>query len=444
MDKKPRLSFWQIWNISFGFLGVQFGFALQNANVSRILSNLGADVHNLSFFWLAAPLMGLIVQPIVGGASDRTWNRLGRRLPYILGGAIVSVSAMFLLPNSSFIVAIMPPVIFGAMMLALMDGSFNVTFQPFRSLVADMLPEDQRNIGYSMQSFLINVGAVIGSVLPYIMTNWWGVQNVAAEGQVPHSVIWSFYIGGSVLIISVLVTMFFTKEYSPEEFRKYNKIDVTETTEHIGFFKTLRSMPKTMLQLAIVQLFSWFALYLMWVFTTPAVAQHYWGTTPSDASSVAYNTAGNWVGISFAGYSFFAALFSILMPRFAKLTSRKFVYSFSLVCGGLGYISMYFFHDPHFILLSMAGVGIAWAAVLAMPFSILSSSLPPKQMGIYMGIFNFTIAGPQILSGLFGGMILEYLFHEHAILMLVLAGISMFCGAISVYWVKDKPVIENN
>jgi maltose/moltooligosaccharide transporter len=442
MNKKPRLSFWQIWNLSFGFLGVQFGFALQNSNVSRILSNLGADVNTLPLFWLAAPLMGLIIQPLVGGASDRTWNRLGRRLPYILGGAIISVSAMFLLPNSSFIVAIMPPVFFGAIMLALMDGSFNITFQPFRSLVADMLPEDQRNLGYSIQSFLINIGAVIGSMLPYALTNWLGVKNFADPGHVPPSVIWSFYIGGSVLIISVIVTIFFTKEYPPAEFRKYNNIDVAESQSHKSFFTILGSMPKTMLQLALVQFFSWFALYLMWVFTTPAVAQHYWGTIPADSSSAAYNTAGNWVGISFAGYSFFAALFSILMPRFIKLTNRKFVYSFSLVCGSLGYMSMYLFHNPHFILLSMVGVGIAWAAILALPFSILSSSLPPKQMGIYMGIFNFTIAGPQILSGVFGGLILKFFFHENAILMLVLAGVSMLCGAFAVHWVKDAPQTE--
>jgi len=438
MNHKPRLSFWQIWNISFGFLGVQFGFALQNGNVSRILSNLGADVNKLPLFWLAAPLMGLIVQPIVGGASDRTWTRLGRRLPYILGGSIISVAAMFLLPNSSFIVAIMPPVIFGAIMLALMDGSFNVTFQPFRSLVADMLPEDQRNLGYSLQSFLINIGAVIGSALPYVLTNWLGVRNSAPTGQVAPSVIWSFYLGGSVLIISVLITILFTKEYPPEEFRKYNDIAEKDKNERMGFLKTLKTMPKTMIQLARVQFFAWFSLYLMWVYTTSAVAQHYWGTQPSDGSSESYNNAAIWVGILFAGYSFFAAMYSMVMPRFAKLTSRKFVYAFSLLCGGIGFMSMYFFHNPHFILISMIGVGIAWAAILAMPFAILSSSLPPKQMGIYMGIFNFTVAGPQIICGFFAGAILKYLFHEHAIMILVLAGISMICGAIAVYWVKDS------
>ena len=300
--KKPNLSYWQIWNLSFGFLGVQFGFALQNANVSRILSSLGADLHNLSFFWLAAPIMGLIIQPIVGWASDKTWNKLGRRKPYILGGALISMLAMFIMPNSAHLTVLIMPVVFGAIMFALMDGSFNVTFQPFRSLVADMLPDDQRNLGYSVQSLLINTGAVIGSILPYFLTNVLGVKNVVPNGQVPPSVIWSFYIGGAVLIISVLITIFKTKEYSPAEFKQFNPREEQEIKQNASFWSTLKSMPKTMLQLAVVQLFAWFALYLMWVYTTPAVAQHYWHTAIGDASSVAYNEAGNWVG-SFSGHT---------------------------------------------------------------------------------------------------------------------------------------------
>jgi maltose/moltooligosaccharide transporter len=442
MDRKPRLSFWQIWNLSFGFLGVQFGFALQNANVSRIFSNLGANIDNLPLLWLVAPMIGLIVQPLIGGASDRTWNRLGRRLPFILAGSIISVAAMFFLPNSSFVVTIMPPVVFGLIMFALMDGSFNVTFQPFRSLVADMLPEDQRNVGYSMQSFLINTGAVIGSALPYLLTHLFGMNNNSVNGHVAPTVIWSFYIGGAVLILSVLVTIVFTREYPPEEFRKYNDISEKDKDVHIGFFTTLKTMPKIMLQLSRVQLFAWMSLYLMWVFTTNAVAQHYWGTQPKDGSSDAYNSAAIWVGILFGAYSLFAALYSILMPRLVKLSSRKIVYAFSLFCGGLGYISMYFFHNPHLILISMVGIGIAWAAILAMPFAILSSSLPPKQMGVYMGIFNFTVAGPQIICAAVAGKILSYFFHERAIMMLILAGISMLCGAVMVYWVNDAPKAE--
>lgn len=440
MNNKPRLSFWQIWNLSFGFLGVQFGFALQNANVSRILSSLGADLHTLPLFWLAAPIMGLIVQPIVGAASDRTWNRIGRRLPFILGGALVSMLAMFFMPNSALVVGVISPIIFGAVMLALMDGSFNVTFQPFRALVADMLPEEQRNIGYSIQSFLINVGAVIGSILPFVLTNIFNVGNVAAEGQVPPSVIWSFYIGGSVLIITVLVTVFRTREHPPKEFQKYNNISEAEQTEKVSFLTLLKSSPKTMLQLAVVQFFSWFALYLMWVFTTPAVAQHYWGTELGDAGSEAYNTAGNWVGIIFGAYSLFAAIFSVAMPWLAKITSRKMVYASSLFMGGLGFLSMFLFKDPNMLLVSMIGVGMAWAAILAMPYAILSSAIEAKKMGVYMGIFNFTIAGPQIVSGIFGGMIVKHLFGSQSIMMIVLAGVAMMIASVSVYFVNDRQI----
>jgi len=439
MKQLPKLSFWQIWNISFGFLGVQFGFALQNANVSRILSNLGADLHQLPLFWLAAPIMGLLIQPVVGYASDKTWNRLGRRSPYILGGAIVSMLAMFLMPNAAHAFAFMAPVIFGAIIFALMDGSFNVTFQPFRALVADMLPEDQRNVGYSIQSFLINTGAVIGSILPYVLTNVLGVGNDAPAGQVPPSVIWSFYIGGSVLILSVLVTVFKTKEYPPAEFNEYNNLTTADVEHKESFIQTLKSMPKTMIQLAVVQFFSWFALYLMWVYTTPAVAQHYWHTTIGDASSAAYNEAGNWVGITFGAYSFFAAIYSIFMPRLAKATSRKLVFSLSLFAGALGFLSMFIFNTPNSLLFSMIGIGFAWAAILSMPFAILSSALPAKKMGVYMGIFNITIAGPQIISGLLGGSILTYFFNGEAIYILLIAGVSMALAGLSVFFVTDKP-----
>ena len=440
MNKKPRLSFWQIWNVSFGFLGVQFGFALQNANASRILSNLGADLHSLSLFWLVAPVMGLLVQPVVGAASDSTWTRLGRRSPYILGGAIVSMLAMFLMPNAPNIISSggLAALIFGAVMLALMDGSFNVTFQPFRALVADMMPEDQRNFGYSIQSFLINVGAVIGSALPFILT-YVGVANEAPQGEVADSVIWSFYVGGSMLILSVLVTVFKTKEHPPKEFEKYNATSENEKDEEkTSILETLRSMPKTMYQLAIVQLFSWFSLFLMWVYSTPAIAQHYWGTKIGDSSSLDYNEAGNWVGITFAAYSLFAALFSLTMPFLMKKIGRKPVYSLSLLAGGLGYISMYFFSNPNMLLVSMIGVGISWAAILALPYAILSDVLPAKRMGIYMGLFNLTVVVPQIISGIFGGSILKYAFDNQAIYILMLSGVSMILGAFSVFLVKEN------
>lgn len=441
MKHKPHLSFWQIWNLSFGFLGVQFGFALQNANASRILSNLGADLHDLSLFWLVAPTMGLLVQPLVGAASDRTWTRLGRRSPFILGGAILSMLAMFFMPNAALVITAggVGALIFGAVMLALMDGSFNVTFQPFRALVADMTPEDQRNFGYSIQSFLINVGAVIGSALPFILTAA-GVANTAEPGKVAPSVIWSFYIGGSMLLLSVLVTVFKTKEYPPAEFEAYNNITEEDKSKakKEGFFKLLLSMPKTMVQLAFVQLFSWFSLFLMWVYSVPAVAQHYWNTPIGDASSSAYNEAANWTGICFAAYSVFAAIFSVAMPFIIKKTNRKLVYSICLVMGALGYISTYFFTSHYMLIVSMLGIGLAWAAILAMPYAILSGSLPAKRMGVYMGLFNLTVVVPQIISGLTSGSILRYLFDGQAIYILVLAGVSMLAGAVFVMFVKDK------
>jgi len=439
MKKQPRLSFWQIWNLSFGFLGVQFGFALQNANASRILSNLGADLHSLSLFWLVAPVMGLLIQPVVGAASDKTWTRIGRRSPYILGGAAFSMIAMFFMPNAPNVISAggVGALIFGAVMLAVMDGSFNVTFQPFRALVADMTPEEQRNVGYSVQSFLINVGAVIGSALPFILTAL-GVRNDAPAGEVADSVIWSFYLGGSILLLSVLVTVFKTKEHPPEKFDEYNNITAEDKEKKESIFSLLKNLPTTMKQLALVQFLSWFPLFLMWVYATPAFAQHYWNTPIGDASSAAYNEAANWVGICFAAYSLFAALFSIIMPWFIRKTSRKIVYSFALVFGGIGYISTYFFHDQYMLLVSMVGIGFAWAAILAMPYAILSGVLPAKSMGVYMGLFNLTVVIPQIISGVFGGTILKVFFHEQAIYILVLAGILMLLGSVSVFFIKTQ------
>ncbi len=447
MKNKPKLSFWQIWNLSFGFLGVQFGFALQNANASRILSSLGADPHNLSFFWLVAPTMGLVVQPLVGAASDTTWTRLGRRSPYILFGAIVSMLAMFFMPNAPSVITTggAAALAFGVIMLALMDGSFNVTFQPFRALVADMTAEEQRNTAYSVQSFLINVGAVIGSALPYILTAF-GIENQAEAGKVAPSVIWSFYIGGSLLLLSVLVTVIKTKEYPPKDFEAYNGITQEDKERKESFWHLLTHMPKTMQQLSIVQLFSWFPLFLMWVFSTTAISQHYFGV-PLDFKAEhetdmtirqAFEEAGNWVGICFATYSLVAALFSSVMPRLIALSSRKIVYGVALVIGGIAYISTIFFTNHYMLLISMVGIGIAWAAILAMPYAILSGSLPAKRMGIYMGLFNLTVVIPQILSGLLSRVILKDLFGGHGIYVFVFAGVIMLLGSVMVIFVKDK------
>jgi len=440
MKSKPKLSFWQIWNLSFGFLGVQAGFALQNANVSRILSNFGADLHHLSFFWLVAPIMGLVIQPWVGAASDRTWNRLGRRKPFILGGAIAATLGMFLMPNANWVVAIIPPIIFGAIMLALMDASFNVTFQPFRSLVADMTPGEQTTLGYSVQTFLINVGAIIGSFLPYVLTNFMDIDNTAPEGQVPDSVIWSFYLGGGILLLSVLWTVFRTKEYAPKEFAEYQgkSLEEEKVAEKSSFFKTIVNMPAVLGQLAVVQFFSWFALFTMWVYTTPAVAQHIWGTPIGDSSSAAYNEAANWVGVLFGLYSIFAALFSIIMNKVADSFGRKRTFSLALFVGALGFLSIYFFKGQYALIFSMVGVGIAWAAILAMPYAILSQALPAGKTGVYMGIFNITVVVPQIISGILSGTLLKYVFHERAIYMIIMAGISWLLASMMVFVVKDR------
>lgn len=472
-QQKPRLSFWQIWNVSFGFLGVQFGFALQNANASRILSDLGADLHSLSLFWLVAPIMGLIIQPIVGAASDKTWNRLGRRNPYILAGGIAAAIGMLLMPNSATLASFITPLFFGAMMLALMDASFNLAFQPFRALVSDMVPSEQRNVGYSIQSFLINIGAVFGSILPFVLTNVIGLENTASTGQVAPSVIWAFYIGATVMLGSVLWTVLRTKEYTPgtnglSELED-NKVEQSLIEKLVEFFSLVKTMPKTMKQLALVQFFSWFALFIMWVYTMPAIAQHIWGIDakwfdPTYLESVgtipahiaqAKGTAGDWVGIIFAAYSLFAAIASIFMAKVANKIGRKLTYSLSLLAGGIGYLSIMLVHNPELTLvnlgitqisvpqgavslfLPMIGVGIAWAAILAMPYAILAGSLPVKQTGVYMGIFNFTIAAPQIVSGIFAGWILTAVFDNQAIYIIMLAGISMLLGAISVYFVKE-------
>ena len=436
---KPKLNFWQIWNLSFGFLGVQIGYSLQNGNTSRILEALGADVHNIGLFWLAAPLAGLFVQPIVGLSSDKTWTKLGRRIPFILGGAIVSALAMYFMPNSEFFAHLFPALAFGAVMLLLMDTSFNVTMQPFRALVGDMLNDDQKNLGYSVQSALINFGAVFGSLLPYLLTEL-KVSNVPAEGEkVADTVIWSFYIGGTILLLSVLWTVFKTKEYPPEEHAKYNNIDLEANNEKSkqSIWQLIPKAPKIFWQLGLVQFFSWFALFLMWVYTTRAIAQQVWGPEAADAKSMAFNEAGNWTGVMFAFYSGVAALFAFMIPMLAKKIGRKHVYSISLFLGGLGLISVMFVHDKNILLASMIGVGMAWASILAIPYAMLSSSLPAEKMGVYMGLFNATITLPQIAAGLLGGLLISWL-DNSATAIIVVAGISMLLAGFAVYGVKDK------
>ena len=437
--EKPKLSFWQIWNLSFGFLGVQIGYSLQNGNTSRILEALGADVHSIGYFWLAAPLAGLIVQPIIGLSSDKTWTRLGRRIPFIFFGAIVSALAMFFMPNAEYFTYLLPPLAFGATMLLLMDTSFNVTMQPFRALVGDMVNDEQRNLGYSLQSALINFGAVFGSLLPWILAKA-GVANVPAEGEkVAASVIWSFYIGGAILLLTVLWTVFRTKEYAPKEHALYNKIDLeaTENKEKTSILTLIKNAPKIFWQLGFVQFFSWFALFLMWVYTTRAIANQVWGPDAIDAKSIGFNEAGDWTGVMFAFYSAVAAIYSLLIPKIAKAIGRKKVYSFYLLLGGIGLISMLFVEDKNLLLLSISGVGLAWAAILAMPYAMLSGSLPADKMGVYMGLFNATITLPQIVAGLLGGTLIA-LFGGNPMAIIVIAGISMLIAGIAAYFVNQN------
>jgi maltose/moltooligosaccharide transporter len=438
--EKPKLSFWQIWNLSFGFLGVQIGYSLQNGNTSRILEALGADVHSIGYFWLAAPLAGLVVQPIIGLSSDKTWTKLGRRIPFIFFGAIVSALAMFFMPNAEYFTFLLPPLVFGAVMLLLMDTSFNVTMQPFRALVGDMVNDEQRNLGYSLQSALINFGAVFGSLLPWILVKI-GMSNVPAAGEkVAESVIWSFYIGGGILLATVLWTVFRTKEYAPKEHAEYNKIDLNapENKEKTSIFKLIGNAPKIFWQLGIVQFFSWFALFLMWVYTTRAIADQVWGHGEAlDAKSIGFNEAGDWTGVMFAFYSGVAALFSLLIPSIAKSIGRKKTYSFSLVLGGIGLISMFFVEDKNILLLSISGVGLAWAAILAMPYAMLSGSLPADKMGVYMGLFNATITIPQIAAGVLGSTLIA-LFGGNPMAIIVIAGASMLIAGTAVFFVKEK------
>ncbi len=431
MQKKPRLSFWQIWNMSFGFLGIQFGFALQNANASRILQTFGADVHHLGFFWLVAPITGMLIQPIIGYMSDKTWNRFGRRRPYFLVGAMLTSTALILMPNAPHFAGAIAPMFIGGGMLMIMDASINISMEPFRALVADKLPEEQHTLGFSVQTLLIGIGAVVGSWLPYILSHWFGFSGEAqTSGSVPANVMWSFYIGAAVLITSILVTVITTKEYPPEFYED-------EHTEE-GAEKSSFKIPKVMWQLLLVQFFSWFALFSMWVYTTPTVAQHFFGTT--DPNSAAYQDAGNWVGILFGIYNGVSAILALLLPVIAKRVGRKMTHSIALTIGGLSFLSFFVISDYHMLIIPMIGVGFAWGSILAMPYAMLANSIPANKMGMFMGLFNMSITIPQIINGLLSGFILKYAFNNDPIYSIMMAGFLMILGAISVIFVSDKGV----
>jgi maltose/moltooligosaccharide transporter len=436
---KPKMSVLQIIFMSFGFLGIQFGFALQNGNTSRILRSFGADVEQLPMFWIVAPLVGMIVQPIIGHYSDRTWNKFGRRKPYFLVGAILSSIALVVLPNSSLLTSVLPVLWMGAGMVMIMDASFNVSMEPFRALVADNLPESQRTSGFAIQTFLIGIGAVVGSALPSILAQVGFSQEAGVTG-VADNIRYSFYIGAVVFMAAILVTVFFSKEYPPEQYAQYHgqaDTDIKEKSSLLDIFTDFKNMPRTMKQLGLVQFFSWFALFSMWVFTTDAVATHVYGLTGEYSKSIEYNTAGNVVSSAFGVYNLVAAVYALCLPLLAKFLGRKGTHAFSLMAGGLGLLSIYFIKDPAMLTYSMIGVGLAWASILAMPYVILSGSIPAGKLGIYMGIFNFFITLPQIVNGIFGGFIVKHFYNGQSIYAIVLAGFLLICAAVSVLFVYD-------
>ena len=442
--QKPKLKNSEIWNMSVGFLGIQFGFALQNSNASRILQSFGADVHQLSWFWIVAPLTGMIIQPIIGHYSDKTWNKLGRRKPYFLAGALAAGIGLVLMPKAGLFAALLPALWIGAGMLMIMDASFNVAMEPFRALVGDKLPSEQRTKGFAAQTVLIGVGAVIGSWLPYMLAEWFGVSKIAANDEVPFNLVLSFIIGA--VLGSIFWTLFTTKEYDPDTMKAFDA-EASTVSSQTNFISTLyhdiSNMPRTMRQLGWVQFFSWFGLFGMWVYSTPAIAQHIYGLAPSDTHSVEYNDAGNWVGIIFGVYNLVSAIYAfLLLPIMAKKWGRKTTHIVSLIAGGIGLISVFFAPNKEFLIISMVGVGMAWASILAMPYAILAGSLPASKMGIYMGIFNLFITIPQIINALIGGPMIKLLYNDKAVITLIVSGLCFFLAALATHFVQDSDEVK--
>jgi maltose/moltooligosaccharide transporter len=485
MNNKPTLSFWQIWNMCFGFLGIQFGFALQNANVSRIFQTLGANVDELAILWIAAPLTGLLVQPIIGYYSDRTWGRFGRRRPYFLVGAVLTTLALVVMPNS--------PVLWVAVgTLWVMDASINISMEPFRAFVGDQLPPRQRPTGYAMQSFFIGLGAVVASALPWLLTQY-GVSNTAEAGMVPDSVKYAFYYGAVVLLAAVSWTVFTTREYPPEQLRGFSdakpvsprKLEAAAARSdglialaigvigvaavwywgwdkqlyvlggglgayglamlYLSFsrrqnmltqiMQDLQDMPDAMRRLAVVQFFSWLALFAMWIYTTPAVTSVHFGS--SDTASQAYNDGADWVGVLFAAYNGFAALAALVIPLLVRWLGLRISHLINLALGAAGLLSFLFIRDPDWLLLSMVGVGFAWASILSLPYALLSDSLPAEKMGVYMGIFNFFIVIPQLVAASVLGFALKLFFGGQPIYALVIGSASLLIAGVSVLRVPD-------
>ena len=430
--QKPNLSYWKLFNLSFGFFGVQIAYALQSANISRIFRTLGADPHDLSYFWILPPLMGIIVQPIVGSLSDNTWTRFGRRIPYLFIGAAVAVAVMCLLPNSGSLgLSLSAVMLFGLIMLMLLDTSLNMAMQPFKMLVGDMVNEEQKAKAYSIQSFLCNAGSVVGFIFPFVFT-WIGLKNVAPEGVVPDSVIWSFYCGAAILIICVIYTMLKVKEWNPQEYRMYNPVEETKE-ESANWFVLLKNAPSTFWKVGLVQFFCWAAFLYMWTYVVDAVSETVWGTT--DPASEAYQVAGNWTGVLYAIQAMGSVCWALVLPKFKN---TKVAYAVSLLIGGIGFALIPFCPDKYLQIIPFLCIGCGWAAMLAMPFTFVTNALQGYgHMGAYLGLFNGTICLPQIVAALCGGSILSMIGHHQSSMMIV-SGVLLGLGALCVTFIHEK------
>ena len=440
MKQKPNLPFWSLWNLSFGFFGVQIAYALQSANISRIFATLGADPHSLSYFWILPPLMGILVQPIVGTLSDKTWTRWGRRIPYLFVGAAVAVLVMCLLPNSgSFGLTIGAALIFGLVALMFLDTSINMAMQPFKMLVGDMVNEEQKAKAYSIQSFLCNAGSVVGYVFPYVFA-FVGISNVAAKGVIPDSVIWSFYIGAAILIGCVVYTTLKVKEWNPQEYAEYNGSLTTDSSpkgegseDKSDWISLLRKAPSAFWKVGLVQFFCWVSFMYMWTYTAGTIADTVWNTT--DTASKNYQDAADWVGILFAVQAIGSVVWAAVLTQFKN---AKFAYALSLILGGVGFAMVPFIHDQYLLFVPFILIGCAWAAMLAMPFALVTNALQGYgHMGAYLGLFNGTICVPQIIAAALGGTILTLVGSAQSTMMLV-AGISLLIGAACVTIIKVK------
>lgn len=437
---KPNLSFWKLWNLSFGFFGVQIAYALQSANISRIFATLGADPHNLSYFWILPPLMGILVQPIVGTLSDKTWCRFGRRIPYLFVGATLAVLVMCLLPNAgSFGLTVGGAMIFGLIALMFLDTSINMAMQPFKMLVGDMVNEEQKTKAYSIQSFLCNAGSIAGYIFPFLFA-FLGIKNYAEKGVVPDSVIWSFYVGAAILILCVIYTTMKVKEWNPQEYAKYN--GVTEDAEKkeegkADWISLLKNAPSTFWKVGLVQFFCWAGFLYLWNYSTGAIAETVWNTT--DASTKAFQDAGDWVGILFAVQAVGSVLWVVVLPQFK---SSKMAYAVSLVIGGVGFALIPFLHDKYLQFIPFLMIGAGWAAMLAMPFTFVTNALQGYgHMGAYLGLFNGTICIPQIVAALCGGHVL-WVVGSHQSDMMIVAGVLLVCGALAVSFIKEKHTVQ--